>query len=95
MNETARERIQELGKRMRYLLETYALETEEIAAPFMEEVRNIRKEITSYGYLVQWNAAVDLVTQKLSVEVEIFEPRQNLSPELQALYDEWFLKANQ
>lgn len=94
MHEDVGQRIMKLGERIQYLLETYWLEASEIASPFMQEVAEIRKEIASYGYLVQWNGSLSPETGEFAVVVEIFKPRQNLSPDLQKLYDEWFLKAN-
>lgn len=94
MHEDADSHILELGNRLHYLLETYICEAPEIASPFMEEAAEIRKEITSHGYLVQWSGSLHPETGAFAVAIDIFKPRTNLPPDLQKLYDEWFLKAN-
>jgi len=86
--------IMTLAKRIQWLLEKYLLETPAIANVYMEEVAKIRTTITGYGYLVQWSAALDTQLGRVKVEVQLFKPKPNMTPEEQQLYDTWFLEAN-
>lgn len=52
--------------------------------------RAIRDEIKSYGYLVTWQVALDPNNlREIKVEVMLWKPKPDLSPEDQKIYDAW------
>lgn len=95
MHENVEETIIALMEEMRELLEKYSLLDHSIAGPKMERVSEIKKEINRYGWHVESKVSIaDFQTLKAEVEVILYKPKGNLSPEDARLYDEWFLKAN-
>jgi len=87
------ERIRALGTELRERL-TYCLThgegSEHDAA--MQRARDIRDEIESYGYPVLWQFSTDSVTLEPRADITILQVKEDLSPELQAIYDKWFLE---
>lgn len=62
------------------------------------EAQRLRKEIESYGYMVQilHNAAIDpknlvLPSPAAEIKVGIWQPKRDIPPEEQKKYDAWFL----
>ncbi|KKU92106.1 MAG: hypothetical protein A2214_01935 [Candidatus Harrisonbacteria bacterium RIFOXYA1_FULL_48_8] len=90
-----RERVRGLANKLMELLENNVLEEPQAAAAAMEQARAIRREIESLGFLVSWRVQLRPLTDKKPyVEVTIWEPRKNLTPEQQRVYDEWFFRVN-
>ena len=90
-DETIAERIRELALEMRDNLETNMLrdhrETDEAAERFLE----IKREIESYGFFVTWSVSLAQDLESVSAVVNVYKPKENLSPEDQAIYDNWLL----
>jgi pantoate kinase len=86
------ERVRELALELQKVLRENLLKDPEEAQSFMEQAREIRREIGMMGYLVEWRAKLDPESLRLSVVVSVFKPKENLSPELQKIYDEWFTR---
>ena len=57
-------------------------------------VRHLAKQINKEGCMIRWEAALDPVTLETQVNVEIWQPRDDMSEEHQRLYDEWFERVN-
>lgn len=61
----------------------------------MARVREIRTELLRMGFLVTWTCNCDIrYFQTPSVEVTLWKPKPDLSPEDQKIYDEWFARMN-
>lgn len=50
--------------------------------------RAIRDEIESFGFYVAWEAHID----PPEIIITIYKKREGLSPKLQEIYNDWFLK---
>lgn len=89
-------RAQTLANEMQRLLEeNLARDPSTETSAAMARVREIRTELMRMGFLVTWTCNCDLrYFQTPSVEVTLWEPKPDLSPEDQKIYDEWFRKMN-
>lgn len=85
-----------LADEMRELIAKWFKESGPDADKAIARVIEIRKEINSYGFLIDWTASMSLEdpTAPLDVEVTLYKPKSNMSPKEQAIYDEWFKKIN-
>lgn len=85
-----------LADEMRELIAKWFKESGPDADKAIARVIEIRKEINSYGFLIDWTSSMNLEdpAAPLDVEVTLYKPKPNMSPELQALYDAWFKKVN-
>ena len=68
------------------------LEDSKIAEPFIAEAKNIKRTINRYGYLVKWRTSLNRKTLALEVIVNAYPPKENMTPEEEKIYDEWFMK---
>ena len=83
-----------LAWEIKKLLEEHALKPPELVMKEMERVLEIREEIESYGILVNIASRMSpSKPNKLEVEVTLLEPKLNLPPEEQKIYDDWFMEA--
>lgn len=57
-------------------------------------VRYLAKQIQKEGCMARWDATLDPETLEIKVNVEIFQPRDDMSEEHQKLYDDWYEKVN-
>lgn len=87
-----RNRITALAERLKALLEEYLAEDAAAAAPHMEEARRVKEEIEKMGFVVTWNATQNFDTGKCVVEIKLWEPKKEMTPENALAFDEWFLK---
>jgi hypothetical protein len=85
------ERIFSLTDKLKDILEQYLLKDPAIAGSKMEEAKNIRRELESMGFLVEWIATFKPETFELEVEVKLWKPKSDMSPEDRAIYDKWLL----
>ena len=54
-----------------------------------------RPELQGHGLMICWKATLDSSDpDNCSVRIEVFQPKANLSPEDQRIYDEWFCRVN-
>lgn len=53
---------------------------------------DIREEIKSYGYPVLWDFSSDTETLAPQANVTILQVKEDLTPELQAIYDKWLFE---
>src|SRR3989338_414667 len=61
----------------------------------MARARAIREKIESYGWAICWGGRIGLRNPKdIKVRVVLWEPKADLSPEDQKLYDDWFTGTN-
>lgn len=90
--EPSYEQIIEMARELKELLENHLLENPEKAAPFIDRARQIRQDIESWGLMIGWKTFLNPETLELSIEIDILEPKDNMTPDEQKLYDEWFLK---
>ncbi|MEK9186035.1 MAG: hypothetical protein AAB885_00425 [Patescibacteria group bacterium] len=76
-----------LGK----LLEENLAKDPVVAKEAMEKANNLRNEIETLGFRVTWGITINSKNpSKIDVEVTIWEPRKNMTPEEQKTYDEWY-----
>lgn len=87
------ERIRALATELHERL-TYCLTHEESPAhdAAMERACDIRDEIESYGYPVLWGFGTDTATFEPRADITILQVKEDLTPELQAIYDKWLLE---
>lgn len=91
------ERIKQQALQLQKLLQENILKDPELAKSGLEEAAKIRDEIQSMGFLVTWESGLqfdDSGNPKCEVVVKVWKPKENLSPEDQKIYDEWFAKIN-
>ncbi len=86
-------RIIELAYEIEKLIsENFAKERNETV---QRRVKEIKEEIRSYGFEITWEATLNSKDlSKLDVNVQIWKPKKNLSPEDQKIYDDWFKNVN-
>lgn len=80
------------AEKIRDLLEKALPQSQEIAAPKIDEARRIRDELESMGFVVSWKATLNPQTLVCEVEVKLTRPKENMSPEEAKLYDAWLMK---
>lgn len=88
MEERIRALAAELHERLTYCL-TNGEGPEHDAA--MQRARDIKDEIESYGYPVLWSFGFDTETFEPKADITILQVKEELTPELQAIYDNWLL----
>ena len=72
--------------------ENFANEPDEAVHQRLQEIKD---EIHSHGWEVRWSIGFDPHNFKgLDVVVELLQPKSDLSPEDQKIYDDWFRKNN-
>ncbi len=77
-------------EKMRDLLAENLLKSPEKAAKAMTEARRIVSLINSFGWYVDWSVEINPDTpDKVIVKANLWQPRENLSPDLQVIYDRW------
>lgn len=62
------------------------------AAKKIDMARSLKRELEKMGFLVRWKATLNPQTLACLVEVKVFKPKENMTPEEGRLYDEWLLK---
>lgn len=85
-------RVESLANKIKALLETYALQNREIAGPYMDRAREMRREIESYGFLVDWEINPSTNLQAVTAHITLYKVKENLSSEDQKIYDNWLMK---
>lgn len=87
-----------LATRLQKLLDNHLNQKHEPSDPCMKEAAELRGNITKYGYLAKiiWSAKIHAETGAIeqTAEVQIFQPKKNMTEEETALYDKWFAEAN-
>ena len=91
---TEEEHINVLAEELEDILQKYILEDPFIARPFMSRAAEIRKRLSLYGILVQWKSTLDPLTLSHTITLDLFKVRKDLTPELQEIYDKWYLQIN-
>jgi hypothetical protein len=76
------------------LLGENLLKDPEEARAGLEKARKLRQELLSYGYPIKWEAVFDPKTLSLEITVTAYKVRDDLTPELQAIYDKWLAEQN-
>ena len=80
------------AQKIKDILEEYFPQDPAVAAPKINEALGIKRELETMGFLVQWQAALNAETLVCEVEVRVYKPKENMSPEDAALYDAWLIK---
>ncbi len=87
--------VTEKIKELETLLTANLLLPPEIAAPGIAQAKEIARELQGHGLMICWKATLDSSDpDNCSVRIEVFQPKANLSPEDQRIYDEWFCRVN-
>ena len=94
MNEELKMKAVRLGEELRMILEENLLKDPRLTDAPIKRVIEIRNEIQQMGFLVVWKAKLDSATLGVSVDATLYEPKRNLSPDEQKIYDEWFARVN-
>lgn len=89
-----RQTIKILAQGIKQMLEENLVKDPKLVEKEMERARSFRKLIESYGFPVIITSIVDPKDPtKVKVSVEVFEPKANMTPEEQKIYDNWFTQA--
>jgi hypothetical protein len=60
-----------------------------------ERLDEIRIEIYRHGWNVTWNMSIDPAhPDRLDVQVDLWKPKPDMTPEEREIYDEWFRDVN-
>lgn len=89
-----KERAKELAAELKEILEESLIKDPDLTDIPMARARAIREEIQQMGFVVSWEANLNTETLSLAVEITLWEPKKDMSPEEQKIYDEWFAKVN-
>ena len=79
-------------QKIKELLEENLLDDTAVAEPKIEEALSIKKDLEAMGFLVRYKATVNHAALTCEVEVRLFRPKENMSPENAALYDVWLMR---
>ena len=92
MEYTAEEkRIGELAFKIKEIRERCLFVCGALPCEHPKEVKRMRQEIKSMGYLVRGEATINPETFELKIEIKIFKPKENLPPDLAKIYDDWLM----
>ena len=95
MDEKQFRKIQEMSYELQRLLEENLPKSHEEAHDGIALACSIRNELEAMGFYVTWIARTTYGDPPITtVEVTLWRPKPNLSPELQKIYDDWFTKRN-
>ena len=95
MNEELKKKAEQLAVELKKLLQENLLKSASLAHDAMEKAAKIREEIQQMGFFVEWEAKFDPGNlTKIEVDVTLWKPKQNMPPEDQKIYDDWFTKTN-
>lgn len=95
MKKEVKERMRRLAVELQKLLEENLPKDPSLTGEAMARVREIREEIQSMGLLATWKASLDPENpERVKVDVTLWTPKENMSPEDQKIYDEWFTRVN-
>ena len=90
----AENRASELAVELQRILDENLFKDPKTTDKEMERAREIREEIESLGFLVMWSASVTPENLKEPEEsVTLYKVKDNLSPELQKMYNDWLIQA--
>lgn len=78
--------------KIKELLEENLLKDTAVAGPKIKEALSIRKHLEAMGFMVRYKATLNHTTLTCEVEVRLFRPKENMSPENAALYDAWLMQ---
>ncbi|MBU6141680.1 hypothetical protein KGO95_00990 [Patescibacteria group bacterium] len=93
-DDEAKELVLKLAAEMRDILKENFLKNPALTDAAAERVAEIRDEIESMGFMIQWQAGADLYDpSRVFVTIELFEPKKNLSPEDQKIYNKFIADA--
>lgn len=83
-----------LAQELQVILEENLLKDPSLTDAAMERASEIRDEIESMGFMVLWQAGADAHDpSRVFVTVELFEPKKDLSPEDQKIYNKFIADA--
>ena len=93
-DESFNERLAQLAKELHAILSdcvsSDSLATKEQA----EEVLRLKREITALGVLIEYGYEISIESGQIETIVTIYKVKENLTPEDQKIYDDWFMKIN-
>src|SRR3972149_496719 len=95
LDEKLIERVQRMTNEYQRLLEINFPKAPEDARDGMALAKIIRDELESMGFLVTWEATITCDDPPtVDVNVTVWRVKDNLTPEEQNIYDEWYAKRN-
>lgn len=95
MKEEIKKRMRRLAVELKNLLEENLPKDPNLTDEATARARQIREEIQSMGLLATWKANLDPENpEKVKVDVTLWMPKENMTPEDQKIYDEWFARVN-
>lgn len=88
-----RQTIKILAQGIKQILQESLTKDPKLMEKEIERAQSFRKLIESYGFPVIITAVMDPQDPtKVKVSVEVFQPKPNMTPEEQKIYDDWFTK---
>lgn len=94
MENELKERAKRLAEELTELLKENLPKNPNLTIRAMARVKAIQEEIRQMGIRVTWKTTMDSKTLVPEVEVTLWEPRKDLSPDEQKIYDRWFMGVN-
>ena len=86
-------RVRLLADKLQEILSKNLLKNHEAPDNEMERAGAIRDQITALGFYVTWEANINPAYQtEIAVTVTVYKVRENLSPELQKIYNDWLIQ---
>lgn len=81
----------ELQKVLSDYMSGYSIATDEQ----IKKVLELKREITTMGVLAQCQYNMNAESGEVETVVTLYKVKENLSPEDQKIYDDWFVKVNE
>ncbi|OGY63752.1 MAG: hypothetical protein A3I24_02255 [Candidatus Harrisonbacteria bacterium RIFCSPLOWO2_02_FULL_41_13b] len=94
-DQSQEEIVTKLAEELKQLLQENLLKDPKIAGPGIERARELRDTIQSFGFLVTTEYILNPEKlETLRVNVTLWKPNENMTPEEQKMYDKWFTEVN-
>lgn len=88
-------RVIALAEEMKKLMEENFLKPSKENDLVHIRLKELADEIVSYGFYFEREMSIDVLNpEKLVVEIVLYKPKKNMSPEDKKRYDDWFRKMN-
>jgi len=88
------ERLLQLAKELHAILNDCVAGCSVATEEQVKEVRELKREIAMMGVLVEWKYVLIPESGQVDTIVTLYKVKENLSPEYQKIYDDWFMEIN-
>ena len=88
------QKVLSLAHELQTIVEENFLKDPQLTDKAIMRAREIRDEIQGFGLAITFTAKLNLRNLKFEAKVEIWQPKDDMTVEQAALYDEWFTRVN-